>query len=58
VNRWEAGDKPVTSLAAYAVRSHAFFKLRARSRAVEQAAASFEQPPTPAPRKRPYLIEG
>ncbi len=57
VNRWEAGDKPVTGLSAYAVRSHAFFKLRGRSQAVEQAAASFEQPPKPSGKKRSYMIE-
>jgi len=58
VNRWEVGDKPVTGLPAYSVRSHAFFKLRGRSRAVEQVASSFEETPKPSEKKQSYTIEG
>jgi len=57
VNRWEMGTTPVTGPPAYAVRSHAFFRLRSQSPLIEKAAPTFEA--RGAPRKRSgYTVEG
>jgi YgiT-type zinc finger domain-containing protein len=57
VNRWEMGKEPVSGPNAYALRSHAFFRLRSRSKAVEGAAPAFEG--RPAKRKKlPSTLDG
>jgi DNA-binding XRE family transcriptional regulator len=57
VNRWEMGSDPVTGPPAYAVRSHAFFRLRSQSPLIEKAAPTFES--RGARRKKSgYTIEG
>ena len=59
VNRWERGDEPSRGPDAYAIRSHAFFRLRGANRAIEAAAPAFIDP-RPSPRKKAhgYKIEG
>ena len=50
VNRWENSGIPITGTQAYAIRSHAFFRLRKQSPIVESAARAFLEP---GPRRRP-----
>ena len=59
VNRWENGSESVRGPDAYAIRSHAFFRLRDRGEEIEEVAAAFtaDSPPR-RPRKRGYSIEG
>jgi hypothetical protein len=56
VNRWENSSEPLTGAQAYAVRSHAFFRLRGRSPIIESAAESFVDRPK-APKGR-YRLDG
>ncbi len=59
VNRWENSSEPVKGPDAYAIRSHAFFRLRDRSPAIEAVAAAFTTvQPRPRPKRRGYSIEG
>jgi YgiT-type zinc finger domain-containing protein len=59
VNRWENNPEPVKGPDAYAIRSHAFFRLRDRSPAIEAVAAAFTTAqPRPRPKRRGYNIEG
>ncbi|MFI5298265.1 MAG: helix-turn-helix domain-containing protein [Polyangiales bacterium] len=59
VNRWEKkGAEPVAGPDAYAIRSHAFFRLRDRSAAVEKVAPVFTEAPKKHRKRRSYAIEG
>ena len=59
INRWENDPEPVKGPDAYAIRSHAFFRLRDRSPAIEAVAAAFTTTqPRPRPKRRGYSIEG
>ena len=60
MNRWENGSDNVLGPTAYAIRSHAFFRLRARSPIVDSVAAAFtaEHLPSPPPKKKGYSIQG
>lgn len=59
VNRWENSNEPTKGPDAYAIRSHAFFRLRERSPAIEAVAAAFTTAqPRSRPKKRSYAIEG
>lgn len=59
VNRWENSAEPVKGSHAYAIRSHAFFRLRDRSPAIEAVAVAFTTAqPRPRPKRRGYSIEG
>ena len=58
-NRWENGSEPVKGPDAYAIRSHAFFRLRDRSPEIESVSEAFiSEAPRARPRKRGYSIEG
>ena len=59
VNRWEKGEEPSRGPDAYAIRSHAFFRLRGSSHVIEAAASAFVDT-KPQARKKPqsYKIEG
>lgn len=59
VNRWEKGEEPSRGPDAYAIRSHAFFRLRGASTAIEAAAPAFVEIQPPVRRKaQGYRIEG
>jgi YgiT-type zinc finger domain-containing protein len=59
VHRWEKGEAPTTGPDAYAIRSHAFFRLRGLSQAIEAAASAFiETKPQARKRVQRYRIEG
>jgi DNA-binding XRE family transcriptional regulator len=59
VNRWENGSELVKGPDAYAIRSHAFFRLRSRNPPIEAVAAAFTtKQPRPRAKKRGYSIEG
>lgn len=59
VNRWENSPASTKGPDAYAIRSHAFFRLRDRSPSIASVAAAFTTPqPRPRPKKRGYSIEG
>lgn len=59
VHRWEKGEEPTTGPDAYAIRSHAFFRLRGLSKAIEAAASAFiETKPQARKRMQRYKIEG
>jgi YgiT-type zinc finger domain-containing protein len=59
VNRWENNPESVKGPDAYAIRSHAFFRLRDRSAAIEAVASTFTTAqPRPRPRRRGYDIDG
>ena len=59
-NRWETGSDYVTGPDAYAIRSHAFFRLRDRDvRTIDGVAAAFtSEHPAPRPKKQGYSIQG
>ena len=59
VNRWENTSAPITGTAAYAIRSHAFFRLRRKSQFIENVAEAFVEPAKPGRRPRPsaYRID-
>ncbi len=59
VNRWENGSDDVSGPTAYAIRSHAYFRLRTRSSIVDSVAASFtaEHLPSPPSKKKGYSIQ-
>jgi len=55
----ENGSEPVKGPDAYAIRSHAFFRLRDRRPEIESVAEAFTSEAPPArSRKRGYSIEG
>src|ERR1041384_2397672 len=59
VTRGENNREPVKGPDAYVIRSHAFFRLRDRSPAIEAVAAAFTTAqPRPRPKRRGYNIEG
>jgi YgiT-type zinc finger domain-containing protein len=50
VNRWENSTTPITGTQAYAIRTHAFFRLRDKSPAVDAASGAFVYREGPNPR--------
>ncbi len=59
VNRWENGAEAVKGPDAYAIRSHAFFRLHERNPPIEGVAPAFTaDQPRPRSKKRGYRIDG
>lgn len=59
VNRWENASDNVKGPDAYAIRSHAFFRLRERSQEIEEVASAFTAEPLRSrSRKAGYSIAG
>lgn len=58
VNRWENAPEPITGAQAYALRSHAFLRLRGRDSSLEAIAPAFiEKPSPPEKRRKGYQLD-
>jgi transcriptional regulator with XRE-family HTH domain len=58
VNRWENSSEPIDGAQAYALRSHAFLRLRDRDTAIEAITPAFTQKPSPPEkRKKGYQLD-
>jgi Helix-turn-helix len=52
VNRWENSPDPIDGAQAYALRSHAFLRLRDRDTSIEAIAPAFTEKPSPPEKRR------
>ena len=58
VNRWENSPEPISGAQAYALRSHAFLRLRDRDSSIEAIAPAFiDKPSPPEKRKKGYQLD-
>jgi hypothetical protein len=52
VNRWENSPEPIDGAQAYALRSHAFLRLRTRHASIEALVPAFTEKPSPPEKRR------
>ncbi|MDX2092983.1 MAG: helix-turn-helix domain-containing protein [Kofleriaceae bacterium] len=61
INRWENAPAPISGPEAYALRSHAYFRLRERSPVIDAVAASFtadRRPPNRTKKRKGFTLDG